>query len=105
MAAARQSSQGPSLAKLRKGEPLAFSVPAQGTQETPDAREARTVPAQWLAELVQGHQRIVSVPLAITGAIITGNLSLNFTTFESAITFSNCEFSGSISFVFATFKR
>jgi uncharacterized protein YjbI with pentapeptide repeats len=91
--------------RLRSGSPLAFVVVEEGEAESGEARSVRTIPAAWLNDLPDPVTRVCRLPLAITGAIITGALELAYVEFVGGVSLKDCEFAGTVDFSFANFRR
>jgi uncharacterized protein YjbI with pentapeptide repeats len=89
---------------LQRGWPLEFSLP-NGDSDSTEARAKRTIQAAWLEQLATKDTHVIQVPISITNAIIEGNLSLKYVSFEQEISISNSEFLGSCDFSFAIFNR
>lgn len=82
-------------ARLREKDGLRFT--------SDDADAARTVPAAWIEKLASGGT--LRGPVQINSAIITGDLSLQYTVFKCGLSITESEFRGSVNLSFATFER
>jgi uncharacterized protein YjbI with pentapeptide repeats len=78
---------------LRRGEPLHFD---------PDDPN-RVIPGEWISSLSTPANRQIRVPIEICGAVITGSVALQYTTFNCEVLFRDCEFEGAVDCSYATF--
>jgi uncharacterized protein YjbI with pentapeptide repeats len=90
---------------LVNGQPLVFSLPQVQSEESPDEAAARTIPASWLELVCEQNGGKFKHPLLISGAILTGPLSVQKAIFEQALWFTDCEFTDKVDVSFATFER
>ena len=81
------------LAKLMAGELVEFAPWPVDKQETGDERASRTIPAKWIEGLVWMPERVVKRDIRVKNAIISDCLDLRYVTFESELSFTDCEFS------------
>jgi uncharacterized protein YjbI with pentapeptide repeats len=96
-------------ADLLAGRPVSFVARlSAGQPEDPAARAFRTIPAQWLLDLLaaNANTRKVTIPISVSNAVIDGPLAFRYSYFDCAVEFIGCEFvNGLIDFAFAKFAQ
>src|SRR5262245_4627421 len=90
-------------ALLAAGREVAFPPPS--ANETAADRTARTVPADWLADLVANADMTCTVPITIRNAIIQGTLTCRGAVFKHYVILTDCEFDAEVTLNFSRFER
>src|SRR4051794_29012746 len=87
--------------RIKFGQPV--HLPPPSPSETRAEKDARTIPAEWIHELVDHSHNCLSVTVDIQNAIIGGDLALSRVRIEHALAITNSSL-GTADFSFATFE-
>jgi uncharacterized protein YjbI with pentapeptide repeats len=93
------------LDNLRTGKPIRFPSILDFDLLSLADQQARTIPVEWIAALVDENSRSVATPVEVDSAIIEGDLTLVGVTFTRDVAFSNCRFAGTCDISEALFER